>query len=501
MTNPEESRQKFNQYLEQIGEIGFVERVHHPVAHVSGLPGATIWEVVYCENGCLGVVMALNDEFAEVLLFTNEMMAVGAKVCRTGRPLEISVGDFLLGSAIDPLGFPLDGKTVASGQGEKRSIDTPPLGIDAREKVREPLETGLSMVDFLIPLGKGQRELVIGDRNIGKTTFVMQTILSQAKKGTVCIYAAIGKKKHSIKEVEILMRGHSIIRNCVIVGASSSDPVGYIYIAPYTAMTIAEYFRSAGRDVLLVLDDLTNHAKFYREISLISKKFPGRDSYPGDVFYSHARLLERAGNFKLPDGKTASITCLPISETIGGDISGYIQTNLMSITDGHIFFDQDLYKEGKRPAINYFLSVTRVGRQTQSRVRWGINRELSSFMVLHSKTERFIHFGAEINEGIKSTLEMGKNVSFFFDQAMEEILSINVQIILFTLIWTGILKEESEGKIKFYITQAQKLYDKDANFRNSIDEMIISCTDFNQLLGKVSAKYKEILDTLDKAQT
>ncbi|GIW60427.1 MAG: ATP synthase subunit alpha [Patescibacteria group bacterium] len=500
MTNTEESRQKFAQYLEQIGEIGFVERVHHPVALVSGLPGANIWEVVYFECGCLGVVTSLNDELVEVLLFTNEMVSVGIKVCRTGRPLEVGVGDALLGNVIDPLGFSLDGKAVVSGLNEKRSIDTVPLGIESREKVREPLETGLSMVDFLIPLGKGQRELVIGDRNIGKTTFVMQTILSQAKKGTVCIYAAIGKKKHSIREVEMLMRGHSVIRNCIVVGASASDPVGYIFIAPYTAMTIAEYFCSTGRDVLIVLDDLTNHAKYYREIALISKKFPGRDSYPGDVFYAHARLLERAGNFKLPDGKTASITCLPVCETIGGDISGYIQTNLMSITDGHIFFDQDLYKEGKRPAINYFLSVTRVGRQTQSKVRWGINRELSSFMVLHSKTERFIHFGAEINEGIRSTLEMGKNVSFFFDQAMEEILSINVQILLFTLIWTGILKEVSEGKIKFYITQAQKLYDKDTNFRNNIDDMINSCADFNQLLGKVSAKYKEILDILDSAQ-
>jgi F0F1-type ATP synthase alpha subunit len=266
-------------------------------------------------------------------------------------------------------------------------------------------------------------------------------------------------------------------------------------------MTIAEYFRDQGRDVLIVLDDLTTHAKFYREIALISKKFPGRDSYPGDVFYAHARLLERAGNYKLPDGKVGSITGLPVCETIGGDISGYIQTNLMSITDGHIYFDQDLYRSGKRPAINYFLSVTRVGRQTQTKVRWGINRELSSFMVLHSKTERFIHFGAEINEGIKSTLEMGKNINFFFDQSLEEILSINVQVILFTLIWTGILKEESEGKIKFYITQSQKLYDKDPSFKSMIDEIINASADFNQLLGKVSAKYKDILHILDNVES
>ena len=498
MINQEESRQKFTQYLAQTGEVGFIERVQHPIAHVSGIPGAGVWEVIYCENGCMGVVMSLAGDLAEVLLFSNEMIVVGTKVCRTGTPLEISLGDALLGTVIDPLGFSLKDGVVTPGLTEKRGIDIAPPGIDVRERVREPLETGLSMVDFLIPLGKGQRELVIGDRNIGKTTFVLQSMLSQAKKGAVCIYAGIGKKKHSIKEVEMFLWGHGISRNSVIVGASSSDPIGHIFIAPYTAMTIAEYFCSKGRDVLLILDDLTNHAKYYREMSLIAKKFPGRDSHPGDVFYSHARLLERAGNYKLPDGKTAAITCLPVCETIGGDISGYIQTNLMSITDGHIFFDQDLYKAGKRPAINYFLSVTRVGRQTQSKVRWGINRELSSFMVLHSKTERFIHFGAEINEGIKSTLEMGNNINFFFDQALEEILSINVQIVLFTLIWTGILKEESEGKIKFYIVQAQKLYDKEPNFKTSIDEIINSCSDFNQLLGKVSAKYKDILAILDK---
>lgn len=490
--------ESFQDILTRTEEVGFVEKAQHPVIYVSGIPGACVWESVVCEDGTLGVVTSLEGEYAEVLLFSNDMVSLGSKVCRTGKSLEIGLGEELLGSVINPLGHSLVEQDRPMINREYRSIDTYPLGIEHRDKVKDPLETGVSMVDFLIPLGKGQRELVIGDRNIGKTTFVMQAMLSQAKKGVICIYAAVGKKKHSIKEIERFFRAHGIYSNTVTVSASSSDPIGLIYIAPYTAMTIAEYFRDMGRDVLVVLDDLTNHAKYYREISLISKKFPGRDSYPGDVFYSQARLLERAGNFKLPNGSSCSITCFPVCETIGGDISGYIQTNLMSITDGHIFFDQDLYKSGIRPAINYFLSVTRVGRQTQSKVRWGINRELSSFMVLHSKTERFIHFGAEINEGIKSTLEMGKNINFFFDQALEEILHINVQIIIFTLIWTGVLKEESEGKVKFYITQAQKMYDKDENFKKMIDDIISNSVDFNQLLGKVSAKYRDLLGLLDK---
>ncbi|HOA18731.1 MAG TPA: F0F1 ATP synthase subunit alpha, partial [bacterium] len=319
--------------------------------------------------------------------------------------------------------------------------------------------------------------------------------------GSICIYAAIGKKKSAIKKVEEFFDKYKVRDKSIIVASSSSDSIGHIYTTPYSAMTIAEYFRDKGQDVLLILDDLTEHAKYYRELSLLSKKFPGRDAYPGDIFYSHARLLERAGNFKINNKNTASITCLVVAETIEGDMSGYIQTNLMSITDGHIFFDQDLYKRGKRPAINHFLSVTRVGRQTQSSVRWGINRELTSFLILQNKTERFIHFGAEVNEGIKATLSMGERVNFFFDQSMEEILDMNVQIMIFGLIWTGVLRDYSEGKIKFYMNQAQKYYNIDKSFKEKVDKLIDSCQDFNQFLGKISSQHKDIIEYLETVKT
>jgi F-type H+/Na+-transporting ATPase subunit alpha len=483
--------------MEANKEVGFVEKVTPPIVYVKGLPEAKIWEVVYFEVGFLGVVTALVDEYVEILSFTNESISTETKVSRSGDILKVPVGDSLLGQIIDSLGAPLQEGLVIPNLLEKRSIDNAPLGIDRRERVAEPLETGVSMVDFLIPLGRGQRELVIGDRNIGKTTFVLQSILSQVRKGSICIYAAIGKKKHSIKAVEDFFDKYNLRGESVIVASAATDPIGLIHITPYTAMTVAEYFRDQGRDVLLILDDLTDHAKYYRELSLLSRKFPGRDAYPGDVFYTHARLLERGGNFKIENNKTASITCLIVAETVEGDMSGYIQTNLMSITDGHIFFDQDLYKRGKRPAINHFLSVTRVGRQTQSAVRWGINRELSSFMILHNKTERFIHFGAEVNEGIKSTLLMGDRVNFFFDQGMEEILDLNVQILVFGLIWTGVLKDASEGKIKFYMNESQKLYDTDPKFREKTDKMVNTCSDFNQFLGKISAQHKEVIDYLE----
>ena len=490
-------KQKFAECLENSREVGFVEKVIPPIVYVKGLPGARVWEVIYFETGFLGVVTALVDEFVEILAFTNESILTGTQVSRTNELLQIPVGESLLGQVINPLSEPTEEGKIIPNLDDRRTIDDPPLGVDMRERVTEPLETGVSMVDFLIPLGKGQRELVIGDRNIGKTTFVLQAILSQIRKGSICIYAAIGKKKHSIKLVEEFFNRHQARDRAVIIASSSSDPIGIIYITPYAAMTIAEYFRDKGQDVLLILDDLTDHAKYYRELSLLSKKFPGRDAYPGDVFYTHARLLERGGNFKIGNNKTASITCLIVAETVEGDISGYIQTNLMSITDGHIFFDQDLYKRGKRPAINHFLSVTRVGRQTQSSVRWGINRELSSFLILHNKTERFIHFGAEVNEGIKSTLAMGDRMNFFFDQSVEEILDINVQILVFGLIWTGVLGDVSEGKVKFYMTESQKLYKTDDKFKEKTDKMVNTCSDFNQFLGKISMQYKEVVDYLE----
>lgn len=497
---PAQIIEKFKDSLEKTRETGFVEKVAPPIVYVSGLPHARHWEIIFFESGCLGVVMSLTSDFAEIMVLSNESLPIGTQASRSGELFKISVGNGLMGHTLGPLGEPLYDNTRLLDVNELRDVDTVPLGIESREKVKDPLVTGVSVVDFLIPLGKGQRELIIGDRNIGKTTLVMQTMLSQARKGTICIYAGIGKRKDSVKIVEQFFERYGIQDDTIIVSSFASDPIGYIFLTPFTAMTIAEYFRDQGRDVLLVLDDLTLHAKYYRELSLLAKKFPGRDSYPGDIFYSHARLLERAGSFKLPSGKIGTITCLPICETIEGDMSGYIQTNLMSITDGHIFFDLELFKEGKRPAINYSLSVTRVGRQTQSSVRWGINRELSSFLILNSKTERFIHFGAEVNEGIKSTLEMGERINFFFDQSMEEILDINVQIVIFSLIWTGILKEESQGKIKYYMHQSQKLYETDSKFKDTVDKLIDSCESFNDLLGKISSKYKTLFDYIERSE-
>jgi len=484
------------QYLEKTKEIGYVREVFSPVILVEGLPNVAVNELVCFEDETLGVVSSLNAKYVEILSLDVQIVKPGIKVTRTKTFLSIPLGEGLLGKSIDSLGNPIYDNVMLNEPEEYRPIDTPSSGISTRAKITEPLETGVTSVDLMVPLGKGQRELIIGDRKIGKTTFLYQTMLSQVKKGTIVIYASIGKQRNSIKQLESFVDRSKIRDKTIIIASSASDPLGHIYLTPYSAITIAEYFRDKGKDVLVILDDLTTHARYYREMSLIAKKFPGREAYPGDIFYAHARLLERAGLFHVGD-KTVAITCLPVAETVEGDISGYVQTNLMSITDGHIFFDSDLFKQGHKPPINHFFSVTRVGRQTQSKLRWGVNRELVSFFTLFNKTQNFVHFGAELNEGIRSTLQMGEKLSSFFNQSVEKIIPLKVQILFYCLVWLGAYGIEDLDKVSTLMIKSSDLYDKDSNFQDKINEIVIETEDFNTLLGKVSGKVKDLVSFLE----
>jgi len=493
MSSLDGTKKKFDAYVEETGEIGFVELVMHPVVHAIGLPSAKVDEVVVFESGEIGHVISIDVDIVEILVFSRDPVMVGVKVARTDRLLEVPVGGELLGHIIDPLGHSVYQERPFKKPSETRYLNMSAPGIDRRKKITEPLETGVSVVDLMVPLGKGQRELVIGDRKTGKTRFILQTILSQAQKGSVCIYAAIGKKKVEIRQVEAFIERNKINSNCLIVASSSSDSVGMIFLTPYAAMSIAEYFRDSGRDVLLILDDMSTHAKYYREISLIAKRFPGRNSYPGDIFFTHSRLLERAGNFVDENDIEVSITCLPVAETIEGDISGYIQTNLMSMTDGHIYFDKDLFSQGRIPAVNYFLSVTRVGRQTQSQIRWGINRELDTFLTLFEKTESFVHFGAELNVGIKTTLAMGERILGFFGQHMDRVLPINLQILLFSLIWVGTWNNKSKETMISDMEKVVDRFSEDTAYRGRIDDLIRGARDFNTMLAQLSGRTEEII--------
>ncbi len=474
----------FDDFLKQTGEIGYVDQVVGPIAYVNGLPGAACEELVVFENDEIGQILSLGTDHIEVLTFSRTPVHVGAKLTRTNRNFQVPVGRELLGKIIDPFGRAFDPANPISTPKEYRSIQNPPAGITARKTIKRHLVTGITMVDLLIPIGHGQRELIIGDRKTGKTNFLLATVLSQAKLGNVCIYVLIGRRKLDIKKVEELFVKNNVLDKVVIVATTSYDPQGLVYLAPYSAMTIAEYFRDAGIDTLLVIDDLSTHAKFYRELSLLGRRFPGRNSYPADIFHTHARLMERAGNFKVGD-RECSITILPIVEAAQGDLSGYIQTNLMSMTDGHLFFDAGLFSQGRRPAINPFLSVTRVGQQTQSDLKRSIARELRSFLTLYQKTQRYIHFGEELSENIKTILATGDKITRFFQQPPSTITAENIQIFLFALVWANFWKDEEFSKIKQDMDKWNLMYQDNPKFAENIDKIINESTHLNDLLAKI----------------
>lgn len=484
----------FKYYLDSISEIGFVEKASSAIVHVSGLPKIKTDEIVIFEGGKIGIALSFTPEIVEMLVFSKDPIRHGTKVVRTNEFLKVPVGPELFGRIIDPLGNPLTAMDAYKKPLASRGINAAAGGILTRKTITRQLETGVPIVDLVMPLGFGQRELIIGDRKTGKTNFLLQAILAQVKQNHICIYAAIGKKMLDIKDAEEFFKKQGIKDKVIVVATGFDDPIGLSFLVPFSAMTISEYFRDAGYDVLIVFDDLTTHAKFYREISLLGKRFPGRNSYPGDIFYTHAKLLERAGNFITPLGEKA-ITCLPVVETVQGDLSGYIQTNIMSMTDGHLYFDSDLFAKGRRPAINPFLSVTRVGRQTQSTLKRDINREILSFLTISEKMQNFTHFGAELTESTKVTLAVGEKVIQFLDQGQSTTMPINLQILLFSMLWDNILQNKNVEPIGKDINKIIDQYNK-PDIGERIDEVINTAKSFNDLLKVMREKGEKLLAEL-----
>lgn len=467
----------YSYYLNLTAEIGSVEQIVHSLVYVSGLPGVHPKEIVVFESGAIGQVMSLTKDSAQVLLLSREQVRVGASLTRTNEYLQISIDNEILGKTVDPLGNTHMQKRT-SRKGQLLPLEVKPLPILERKPVERLLETGVGLVDLVVPLGKGQRELVIGDRKTGKTDFILQTMLTQAALGTICVYALIGQKQSDILQLDEFLQEKGIRNNTVLVAAGSSEPSGLIFLAPYTAMTISEYFRDQGLDVLLILDDMTTHARTYREISLLARRFPGRSSYPGDIFYAHARLIERAGNFI-----KGSITCLPVAESILGDLSGYIQTNLMSMTDGHIFFDIELYNQGKRPSLNPFLSVTRVGHQTQTPLQRDISNTISSFLVGYERMKQFMHFGSEAGESTRNTLALGERIDVFFNQGSDAIIPLPINMLLFGSLWAGMWNDIKTYDLKKRLEPIIQLYLSNADFRKKVISLIQSSHRFSDLVN------------------
>jgi len=395
---------------------GQVTAVRYPIVQANGLQSVYPQELVHFGEGGFGQVLSTDKNSVTIMAFGRDIPRVGSQVEASDRKLSLRLCPDIIGSSIDAIGNHLGSTPDCDHPKEKRDIDIPPVLLERRAPITQTLKTGVALADLLLPLGKGQRELIVGDRKTGKTTFLVQTAKMQIALGNIVVYASIGKKSDEVKELQETLAKAKILDKCCLVLSTSADTPSAITMTPFTAMTVAEYIRDLGHDVVVILDDLTTHAKYYREISLLAKHFPGRDSYPGDMFFTHARLLERAGNFYLPNGKTAAITCLPVAETRDGELTNFIVSNLISITDGHLFFNTELFTRGMRPAIHAGLSVTRVGKQTQTPVERDLNYSLSLFLSQYEKTRKLSHFGAELNDYTRVLLARGDVLMAFFNQ-------------------------------------------------------------------------------------
>jgi len=408
-------------------EVGTVTSVATGIVKVSGLPGVGFDEVLTFPGDVLGIAFNVDaDEIGVVLLGEYSQLHAGDEVQRTGRVMDVAVGDGLLGRVIDPLGRPLDGRgPVASSK--RLPIERPAPAIMDRAPVTVPLQTGLTVIDALIPVGRGQRELILGDRQTGKTAIAMNTILNQRDQNVLCVYCAIGQRASAIAKAVATLREKGALDYTVLVVSEGNDAPGLAYIAPYAATSIAEFFMEAGRNVLIVYDDLTQHARSYRELSLLLRRPPGREAFPGDIFYIHSRLLERATHLRqeLGDG---SLTALPVIETEAQDISAYIPTNLISITDGQIYLSPTLFELGVLPAVDVGKSVSRVGGQAQRAAYRAVAGDLKLAYAQFEELESFSRFGARLDEDTRKVIDHGRRIRACLKQPEFAPVSVPAQI-------------------------------------------------------------------------
>ena len=387
--------------------IGKVLTVEDGIATVSGMPDAFYGEILLFEGGIRGMVQNLDrDEIGCILFDDDAAIQQGSKVSRTGRVAGIPAGDNFLGRVVDALGSPIDGLGPIEADGY-RPIEAPAPDIISRQPVNQPMETGLLTIDSMFPIGRGQRELIIGDRQTGKTAIALDTILNQKGKNVVCVYVAIGQKTSSVSQLVETLRKHDALDYTIVVSATASDSAPLQYIAPYAGCALGEYFMQKGRDVLIVYDDLSKHAVAYRALSLLLGRSPGREAYPGDVFYLHSRLLERAAHLSDERGG-GSMTALPIVETQAGDVSAYIPTNIISITDGQIFLESELFFAGQRPAVNIGLSVSRVGGDAQTQAMKKAVGAIRLELAQYRELEVFTQFSSDLDEGTQRELQNGQ---------------------------------------------------------------------------------------------
>jgi len=408
-------------------EVGTITEVGTGIVKVRGLPNAGYEELLAFPGGLFGIAFNVDEhELGVVLLGQHSHLHAGDEVLRTGRVMDVVVGEGLLGRVIDPLGRPLDGLGQIVSE-ERLPIERPAAAIMDRAPVTVPLQTGVMVVDALIPIGRGQRELILGDRQTGKTAIALDTILNQKGRNVVCVYCSIGQRAAAVAKAIAVLREHGALEHTVVVVSEGNDPPGLAYIAPYAATSIAEHFMAAGRDVLIVYDDLTQHARAYRELSLLLRRPPGREAFPGDIFYIHSRLLERSTHLR-PELGGGSLTALPIIETEAQDISAYIPTNLISITDGQIYLSPSLFELGVLPAVDVGKSVSRVGGKAQRGAYRAVAGDLKLAYAQFEELEAFARFGARLDESSRKVIEHGRRIRACLKQAELAPVSVPAQI-------------------------------------------------------------------------
>jgi F-type H+-transporting ATPase subunit alpha len=454
-----------------IDQTGQVIEVGDGIALIYGLDKVMAGEMLLFPGDVYGMALNLGEEYVGCILFDeSRKIKEGDTVKRTTKILSVPVGDQLLGRVVNPLGQPIDGKGEIKTD-KLADIERKALGVIKRQPVKEPLQTGLKAIDSMVPIGRGQRELIIGDRQTGKTAIAIDTIINQKDTNVICIYVAIGQKKSSVATIVKTLQDHGAMDYTIIVSATASEPPALQYLAPYAGCTIGEYFRDKGEHALIIYDDLSKHAVSYRELSLLLRRPPGREAYPGDVFYLHSRLLERAS--KLSDDLGAgSLTALPIIETKADDISAYIPTNVISITDGQIYLSSRLFYSGLRPAINPGLSVSRVGGSAQIKAMKNVVGQLRLDLAQYNELEAFAKFGSDLDKATQAQLQRGERLIEILKQKQYDPLPIAKQIFIIFMANNGYLDDLEVAKIK----------DVEKELYNTLD------TEYSELLKKLTAE-------------
>ena len=423
-------------------EVGIVEKIGDGIATVIGMKNAMAGELVELPHGVSGMVQNLNQDSVGIVLMGGETaIKEGDLVRRTGRIMQVPVGEALLGRVVSAIGTPIDGKGAIAAA-EYRPVESPAHGIADRQSVDTPLQTGIKCIDALVPIGRGQRELIIGDRGTGKTAVAIDTIINQKGLGVICIYVAIGQKASNIARIVRTLEQHGAMEYTIIVAATAADSAPLQFLAPYCGVTMAEYFMDQGKDVLCVYDDLSKHAVAYRAMSLLLRRPPGREAYPGDVFYLHSRLLERAAKLNsIAPLKGGSVTALPIIETLAGDVGGFIPTNVISITDGQIFLESELFYSGIRPAINSGLSVSRVGGAAQIKAMKSVAGTLRLDLAQYRELAAFAQFASDLDKATKAQLDRGQRLTELLKQGQYCPLPVEKQVMAIYLGTKGYLDD------------------------------------------------------------